>query len=237
VQHRAVQRNRRQRVPVPNAAIVGYTNSGKSCLLNRLTGADVLVEDKLFATLDPTTRQLSLPDGRKLLVTDTVGFIRRLPHRLVEAFRATLEETVIADFLIHVLDVTNPQVDRHLETTLAVLNELGADTSRVITAFNKIDVASPAILDITRARHPGALFISALTGAGVDQLLARCGEMTQTAEFDAVLRIPHNRYDLVAKLHASGGVIEERSEDDGVSLRARVPHSLRDAVAPYLVKP
>ena len=236
-QHRAVQRQRRQRVPVPNAAIVGYTNAGKSRLLNRLTGSEVLVADKLFATLDPTTRQLELPDGRKLLITDTVGFIRRLPHRLVEAFKATLEETVGADFLIHVLDVTNPQVDRHLEATLAVLAELGADTKRVITVFNKIDVAPSPVVELARARHPDALFLSALTGEGIDRLLARCGELTQTAEFDAVLRIPHDRYDLVARLHASGGIIEERTEDEAVHLRARVPHSLREAVAPFLVPP
>ena len=236
VQHRSVQRSRRQRVPVPNAAIVGYTNAGKSCLLNRLTGANVLVEDKLFATLDPTTRQLVLPDGRKLLLTDTVGFIRRLPHRLVEAFKATLEETVVADFLIHVLDVTNPQVDKHHEATLAVLGELGADTKRVITVFNKVDAARPETLAIARARHPDALFLSALTGDGIDALLTRCGTMTVTAEFEAVLKIPHDRYDLVAKLHASGGILEERNEDDAVYVRGRVPNSLRDAVEPYVVR-
>jgi GTP-binding protein HflX len=236
VKQRAVQRHRRQRVPVPNAAIVGYTNAGKSCLLNRLTGAAVLVQDKLFATLDPTTRQLALPDGRKLLVTDTVGFIRRLPHRLVEAFKATLEETIVADFLIHVLDLTNPQVEKHLEATLAVLGELGADTKRTITVFNKVDAARPETVEIARVRHPDAVFLSALTGAGVDRLLARCSELTSTAEFAAQLRIPHDRYDIVARLHATGGIVEERAENDAYYITGRVPFALRDLVAPFLIE-
>jgi GTP-binding protein HflX len=235
VKQRSVQRRRRQRVPIPNTAIVGYTNAGKSCLLNRLTGAEVLVQDKLFATLDPTTRQLALPDGRKLLVTDTVGFIRRLPHRLVEAFKATLEETIVADFLIHVLDLTNPQVEKHLAATLSVLGELGADTKRTITVFNKVDTARAETIELARAHHPDAVFLSALTGEGVDRLLARCSELTSTAEFPAELRIPHDRYDLVAKLHASGGIVEERAEDDAVYITGRVPFSLRDAVAPFIV--
>ena len=236
VKHRSVQRQRRQRVPVPNAAIVGYTNAGKSCLLNRLTGAAVLVQDKLFATLDPTTRQLALPDGRKLLVTDTVGFIRRLPHRLVEAFKATLEETVVADFLIHVLDLTNPQVEKHLEATLSVLGELGADTKRTITVFNKCDAARPETVELARARHPDAVFISALTGSGIDRLLARCGELTSTAEFSAQLRIPHDRYDIVAKLHATGGITEEHAEGDAVYITGRVPFALREFVAPFIIE-
>jgi GTP-binding protein HflX len=236
VKHRSVQRHRRQRVPVPNAAIVGYTNAGKSCLLNRLTGAEVLVQDKLFATLDPTTRQLILPDGRKLLVTDTVGFIRRLPHRLVEAFKATLEETIVADFLIHVLDLTNPHVEKHLEATLAVLGELGADTKRAITVFNKIDTARPETIELARARHPDAVFLSALKGVGVDRLLARCSELTATAEFAAKLRIPHDRYDIVARLHSTGGIVEERAEDDAVYITGRVPFSLRDLISSFLIE-
>jgi len=134
---RGVQRHKRQRVPVPTASIVGYTNAGKSSLLNRLTGAHVLAEDKLFATLDPTTRQLLLRGNQKLLVTDTVGFIRRLPHRLVEAFKATLEETIVADFLIHVLDVTNASVEHHHATTLSVLAELGAAEKTIATVFQQ----------------------------------------------------------------------------------------------------
>lgn len=233
-QHRAVQRRRRERVPVPTAAIVGYTNAGKSSLLNRLTGAGVLAADKLFATLDPTTRQCALPDGRKLLLTDTVGFIRRLPHRLVDAFKATLEETVVADFLIHVLDITSPQVEAHLETTLAVLREIGADTKRVITVFNKIDLAAPETVLLARARHPDAICVSAQTGEGIAALLERCGEWTESPEFEADLVIPHDRYPLVARLHSTGGVLAERAEGDGVHVRGRVPKAWREDYAPFL---
>src|SRR5882757_6098276 len=151
VQQRDVQRRKRLRVPVPTVAIVGYTNAGKSSLLNTLTGAHVLAENKLFATLDPTTRQLTLPGNQKLLVTDTVGFIRRLPHGLVEAFKATLEEVIVADFLIHVIDVTNPNFEQHHATTLAVLAELGAGEQKLLTVFNKNDLADDAMR--MRARH------------------------------------------------------------------------------------
>lgn len=235
VRHRHVQRTRRDRVPMPNAAIVGYTNAGKSSLLNRLTAAGVFVEDKLFATLDPTTRQLVLPDGRKLLVTDTVGFIRRLPHKLVEAFKATLEETVLADFLIHVLDVTNPNVDKHHAATLEVLEEIGADTDRMITVFNKIDAAPPDIAANFRAQHPEAVFLSAHTGEGVPALLEHLLELTRTAESPAELLIPHSRYQLVSKLHAAGAVIEEKALDEGVWIRGRVPFSLRDQYVAFML--
>src|SRR5471032_3342958 len=143
VRQRGVQRTRRVRVPLPTASIVGYTNAGKSSLLTKLTGSSVLAEDKLFATLDPTTRQLVLPGNQKLLLTDTVGFIRRLPHGLVEAFKATLEEVVVADFLIHVVDVTNPNFEQHHATTLSVLEELGAGDQTIVTVFNKVDIATP----------------------------------------------------------------------------------------------
>ncbi|MBM3855562.1 MAG: GTPase HflX, partial [Verrucomicrobia bacterium] len=172
VQHRGVQRRRRQRVPVPTCSIVGYTNAGKSTLLNALTGAHVHVADKLFATLDPTTRQVVLRGNQKLLVTDTVGFIRRLPHDLVEAFKATLEEVVVADFLIHVLDVTNPHVEHHHATTLAVLAELGAAGKTIVTVFNKVDAAAPAMLARARRLAADALFVSALARTGLDQLEA-----------------------------------------------------------------
>ena len=201
---RGVQRHKRQRVPVPTASIVGYTNAGKSSLLNALTGAHVLAEDKLFATLDPTTRQLLLRGNQKLLVTDTVGFIRRLPHGLVEAFKATLEETIVADFLIHVLDVTNPDFEKHHTTTLGVLNELGAVDKTIVTVFNKIDAAQPE--DLRRARHlvPYALFISAHTGAGLDTLETRLVELIADAFHSSELHIPHERYYVFARRHTLG---------------------------------
>jgi len=232
---RGVQRQRRLRVPVPTCAIVGYTNAGKSCLLNRLTGARVLVEDKLFATLDPTTRQLALPGNQKLLITDTVGFIRRLPHDLVEAFKATLEEVVVADFLIHVLDVANPNVARHHATTLGVLAELGANRKPTLTVFNKTDIADPAQLESARLVAPGALFVSALTGEGLDGLLAHCAELV-AREFSATeLLVPPERYDIVARLHEVGHVHAQELREDGFHLHGRFPAAQSALFAPYLV--
>ena len=232
---RGVQRQRRLRVPVSTCAIVGYTNAGKSCLLNRLTGAHVLVEDKLFATLDPTTRQLALPDNQKLLVTDTVGFIRRLPHDLVEAFKATLEEVVVADFLIHVLDVTSRDVVRHHATTLGVLAELGAGRKTILTVFNKIDIAEPAALESMRLFAPGALFVSAKTGAGVDRLLARCAGLMAREPGVTELLVPHDRYDIIARLHKIGHIHAQDLQDDGIHLRGRFPSAQSAVFAPYLV--
>ena len=234
ISQRATQRRKRLRKPVPGAAIVGYTNAGKSSLLNRLTGAHVLAVDKLFATLDPTTRQFALPDGRTLLVTDTVGFIRRLPHRLVEAFKATLEEVVFSDFLIHVLDVTNPNVEQHHATTLAVLGELGAADKPTLTVFNKMDAADAKTLAHMRAKHPGALFISAHTGAGIDVLLRHCEELAIDDYESAELLIPHSRYDVVGKLHTMGQVRKQESVDEGVRLSGRFPTKQRKFFEPFL---
>jgi len=237
ISQRATQRRKRQRTPVPGAAIVGYTNAGKSSLLNKLTGASVLAVDKLFATLDPTTRQFALPDGRTLLVTDTVGFIRRLPHRLVEAFKATLEEVVVSDFLIHVLDVTNPNVEQHHATTLAVLGELGAAGKPTITVFNKVDAADAKTLARMRAQHPEALFISAHTGAGLDALLRRCEELAIDNLESVDLLIPHSRYDVVAKLHAAGHVKSQESVDEGVRLSGRFPRKSAAVYTPFIHTP
>lgn len=220
---RGVQRHKRQRVPVPTAAIVGYTNAGKSSLLNSLTGASVLAEDKLFATLDPTTRQLLLRGNQKLLVTDTVGFIRRLPHGLVEAFKATLEEAIVADFLIHVLDVTAPNVAAHHATTLGVLGELGADAKRMLTVFNKVDAADEAQLMRARSLAPDAIFISAKTGEGLAGLEDQCLELIADAFGQMKLLIPHARYDLIARAHQIGHVQQEEQRDDGVFLQVRLP--------------
>jgi GTPase len=233
-QQRGVQRQRRLRVPVPTCAIVGYTNAGKSCLLNRLTGARVLVEDKLFATLDPTTRQLALPNNQKLLITDTVGFIRRLPHDLVEAFKATLEEVVVADFLIHVLDVTNPNVARHHATTLGVLAELGADRKTIIDVFNKTDIAAPAAIESARILAPGALFVSAKTGAGLDRLLDYCAARIARESAATELLVPHDRYDIIARLHEIGQVHAQDLRDDGVHIRGSFPAAQAAIFAPFV---
>jgi GTP-binding protein HflX len=234
---RGVQRQKRQRVPVPTASIVGYTNAGKSSLLNKLTGAHVLAEDKLFATLDPTTRQLVLRGNQKLLVTDTVGFIRRLPHRLVEAFKATLEETIIADFLIHVLDVTNPNFDKHYATTLSVLGELGAANKTMLTVFNKLDAATPEDLQRAHQLVPDALYLSAHTGEGLDTLETRLVELIADAFDSSELLIPHDRYDVVARLHTLGHIQEQEHREEGVFIRGRFPPSQGGFFAPFVVPP
>ena len=235
VKQRETQRRRRLRVPVPTAAIVGYTNAGKSSLLNRLTGANVLAEDKLFATLDPTPRQLVLPNRQKLLITDTVGFIRRLPHGLVEAFKATLEEVIVADFLIHVVDVTDPNFVHHHATTLSVLAELGATGMPIVTAFNKVDAADDTMR--AHARHLAAdgFFVSAHSGEGIEALLGRCAELI-AHEFGSVeLFVPHSRYDVIAKLHALGHVQNEEQRDDGILIQGRFPASQAALFAPFVV--
>jgi GTP-binding protein HflX len=236
VRQRDVQRRKRQRVPVPTAAIVGYTNSGKSSLLNALTGARVLAEDKLFATLDPTTRQMELPGNGKLLVTDTVGFIRRLPHGLVESFKATLEEVVVADFLIHVIDVTSPHWEKHRATTLGVLEELGAVDRPILTVFNKIDVADPAQIADAKRLVTGALFVSARTGAGLPGLAERFQELCAGNDRQVELLVPHDRYDVVARLQRVGRIHREEHLEGGVLLIVQYPPAQSGFFAPFLVK-
>jgi GTP-binding protein HflX len=196
----------------------------------------VLAEDKLFATLDPTTRQLVLRGNQKLLVTDTVGFIRRLPHGLVEAFKATLEEVVVADFLLHVLDVTNPNVAQHHATTLAVLGELGAGDKTMVTVFNKVDAADPAMIRRARQLEPGALFVSAHTKAGLDELEQRCLELIADTLGSTELLVPHDRYDVIARLHSSGHIHEQEHEEGGVRIKARVPPAQAGFFEPFVVK-
>jgi GTP-binding protein HflX len=236
VRQRGVQRTRRVRVPLPTASIVGYTNAGKSSLLNKLTGSTVLAEDKLFATLDPTTRQLVLPGNQKLLLTDTVGLIRRLPHGLVDAFKATLEEVLVADFLIHVVDITSPHFEKHRETTLSVLAELGAGDRPVVNVFNKVDLADA--IEVRAAKHavPDALFVSARTGAGIDALKDRCRAMVAHGLGTVQLLVPHDRYDIVAKLHALGHVQEQEHREDGVLITGRFPPSQGGVLEPFIAK-
>jgi len=236
VRQRGVQRTRRVRVPVPTASIVGYTNAGKSSLLNALTGSTVMVENKLFATLDPTTRQLILPGRQKLLLTDTVGFIRRLPHDLVEAFKATLEEVLVADFLIHVIDVTSPHFEKHRETTLGVLAELGAGESPIVSVFNKVDLADAGELRAARQAVPDALFVSALTGKGLEALQERFREMIAHGLGTVRVLVPLDRYDIVARLHAQGHVQAQEHREDGVLVTGRFPPSQAGLLEPYLVR-
>jgi GTPase len=232
---RATQRKDRQRTPVPNCAIVGYTNAGKSSLLRRLTGADVLVEDKLFATLDTTTRKVSLPNNQPLLLTDTVGFVRKLPHRLVEAFKATLEEAAEATFMVHLLDASAPEVEIFYETTMKVLGELEADKRPMVVVFNKIDkVAEPAVLSGLRLRFPDALFVSVHSGEGMEALLAKIAEMAAPGTVTRTLRLPPTQSGLVARLHRAGKVHEVSYDGADTLLTVTMPPRLAVECEPFI---
>jgi GTP-binding protein HflX len=232
---RKTQRKEREKLETPHAAIVGYTNAGKSSLLNILSGADVMAKDMLFATLDTTTRRLDLPDGQALLITDTVGFVRNLPHRLVEAFKATLEEAVLADFLIHVLDATALEIERFHDTTLEVLEELGAHDKPVITVLNKIDlVTDPEELGALSLRFPEALRVSSLTGAGLDALLAACAVVLAARVSRKDYRIPQQRADLVGLLHREAKVLSTDYDGDDILVCAVVPPTLAGRLDAFL---
>ena len=235
---RRTQRKEREKLETPHAAIVGYTNAGKSTLLNALSGAEVMAKDMLFATLDTTTRRIDLPDGQPLLLTDTVGFVRNLPHRLVEAFKATLEEAVLADFLIHVLDATSPEIERFHRTTLEVLDELGAEGKPTITVLNKIDlVTAPEQIASLARMFPDALRVSAFTRTGLDRLLDACS----TALADRVrcldYRIPQQRADLVGLLHRDAKVLSTDYEGNDILVRAVVPPMLAGRLEPFVAAP
>ncbi|MCH2386989.1 MAG: GTPase HflX [Opitutales bacterium] len=236
IQHRQVQRAKRLRKPVPTVSIVGYTNAGKSSLLNKLTASEALAEDKLFATLDPTTRRLDLDESQHVLLTDTVGFVRRLPHRLVEAFKATLEEAVVADLLIHLIDISSSETSIHIKTTEAVLSEIGANENPSLIVFNKIDKLET---NETRERfellYPEAIFISAETGGGLELLKSRISKSLNARLRPTKLMIPHDRYDVISQLHASGGIRHSKSEEDGVQIEGLFPPSLKGVIEPFLV--
>src|SRR3954453_1454920 len=232
---RATQRKDRKRAPVPNAAIVGYTNVGKSSLLRRLTGADVLVENKLFATLDTTTRKIALPNKQPLLLTDTVGFVRNLPHQLVEAFNATLEEAALSDFLIHVLDASQDEVMEFYNTTMRVLSDLGADTKQMLVVLNKVDkVADPFVLSALRRHFPESVSVSATTGEGMEELVERISEFVARGTMTVDLRLPSERADLLARLHRDGTVHQLAYEDGFTRVVGTLPVRALDVFAPFL---
>ncbi|MES2598146.1 MAG: GTPase HflX [Verrucomicrobiota bacterium] len=233
---RDTMRKERSRVPLPHAAIVGYTNAGKSSLLNRLTTANVLAENKLFATLDTTTRRLELPDGQSMLLTDTVGFIRNLPHDLVQSFRATLEESVLADFLIHVLDASSTQASEFYQTTTQVLNELGAGDKRVLLALNKIDLVDDTRLMELKRQFPEAVPISLHTGQGMEDLFHRIHDMLIDRVVRMDLSIPLNRMDLVAFLHEQGKVLKEDYERGVADVQCVISKRFESKFKDFLVK-
>ena len=219
-QQRKTQRKERNRADLPHAAIVGYTNAGKSSLLNGLTESSVLAEDKLFATLDTTTRKLDLDDGQTILLTDTVGFVRRLPHGLVESFKATLEEAVLADFLIHVIDGSSENVEEHYRTTLDVLKELGADEKRIISAINKTDLISAERLQELKNIFPEAVLISVQKRHGFGGLLDKIKEMLLSNIVRKTLKIPQSRQDLVALLHREGKILSRDYCENDIIINA-----------------
>lgn len=232
---REIQRKRRERILLPRAALVGYTNAGKSSLLNALTNAEVLAEDKLFATLDPTTRRLTLASGGTLLLTDTVGFVRNLPHGLVEAFKATLEEAALADLLIHVADASDPEVEVHMQTTEKVLSEIGAGMKPRILVLNKTDIADPEKIDQWTRIHGAGIPVSAKTGEGLE-LLAKAIEQALTAEMgEYEFEFPHNEYALVALIHREGSILSERTTDSGTRIVCRIPERILHRVEKYCV--
>jgi GTP-binding protein HflX len=233
---RAVQRQGRRRHQWPVAAVVGYTNAGKSTLLNLLTGADVVAENKLFATLDPTTRSFVLPNKQRVLLTDTVGFLRKLPHTLIESFKATLEEVSEADLLIHVVDLAHPRVDDQIEAVENVIKELEAFGKQTVIVFNKIDkVPNRDLMDTYIKRFPGSVAISARTGENVNQLVQALQDALSAWRLRSRFKIPASESALIAEIHRVGHVLELNYEDNDAIIVAHVPPELGQKLAKFAV--
>jgi GTP-binding protein HflX len=236
---RKTSRKKRLRIPLPTVALVGYTNAGKSTLLNQVCDSDVLSADKLFATLDPTSRQALLPNGEKIILTDTVGFIRKLPHRLVDAFRATLEETLVANLLLHVVDLSNPQFEEHMETTLTVLSELGAKEKEILTVFNKVDLLKEndlVNLRISQNYKDGDMvYLSCKSGEGISDLMELIESKLGLRREPITYLIPHDKYSLVVNIRKEGCLAEESAEEDGMLITAYPSNRLRKELKGYEV--
>lgn len=223
---RDTKRQSRQKSRVPQVAIAGYTNAGKSSLLNRLTKAGVLVENALFATLDPTVRKHSTPDGREYTISDTVGFVRDLPHQLVEAFRSTLEEIAGADLIVHVVDATDPDPLGQISTVRSVIADFDASSIAELVVFNKADLVSDEVQVRLRGMVQGALLVSARTGQGLDALQEAIAGMLPKPDVEFVGVIPYSRGDLVSRIHLAGKVLDTEYVEEGTSLRALVREDL-----------
>ncbi len=232
--HRRTQSKRRRLSANQAVAIVGYTNAGKSTLLNRLTDAGVLVEDRLFATLDAVTRRLQLPGGEAVFVTDTVGFVRKLPHQLVEAFKTTLDVVVQADLLVHVVDSAAVDPTGQIAAVRAVLEEIGAGSVPELLVFNKADIADPSRL---LADHPGSVAVSAATGDGIDKLLLTIGDRLRSRAEVVELLIPFDRGDVMAQVHREGQVLAEQADVTGMRVTARLDAYAASRLADYTIAP
>ena len=230
---RRLKRKQRVQSGLPVVALVGYTNAGKSTLLRHLTAAKVLVHDQLFSTVDPTTRRLELPNDKPVLLSDTVGFVRKLPHELVEAFRSTLEEVIEANLLLHIVDASRDP-ERQIEAVESVLREIGVVDRLTVVALNKIDLVSEDdAADLTK-RFPDAVLCSARTSAGIDELLGRLSSELSRLRVEVALEIPFDKGDVVARVHDRGEVISESYSESGTHLVARVGRDWLDELGPYL---
>ncbi len=225
----------RKRSDLSLASLVGYTNAGKSTLFNRLTDADVLVADQLFATLDSTVRRTETPSGKPLLLSDTVGFVKRLPHQLVESFRSTLEEVNQADLLLHIVDGADPNPGGQITAVRSVLSEIGAGEIDEIMVINKTDIAAPEAIDRLLALHPGSVAVSAVTGAGIDELFEVIATALEGTTTEVDLMIPYDRGEVVSSVHDLADILEERHDAQGTALRVRLAKSGVDRFAEFVV--
>ncbi|KQX63635.1 GTPase HflX [Angustibacter sp. Root456] len=223
---RDVGRHDRKRHAVPSVAIAGYTNAGKSSLLNRLTGAGVLVENALFATLDPTVRRAETTDGREYTLADTVGFVRHLPHQLVEAFRSTLEEVADSDLVLHVVDASHPDPEGQIQAVREVLADVDAHNVPELIVLNKADAADPEVIARLRSRERSLVVVSARTGQGLEELRTRIDDLLPRPDVEVEVLVPYDRGDLVSRIHADGEVLAERHLAEGTHLRAKVMPAL-----------
>ncbi len=230
---RTTQRAQRRRSNVPSVAIAGYTNAGKSSLLNRLTDAGVLVENALFATLDPTVRQAKTPGGREFTLSDTVGFVRDLPHQLVEAFRSTLEEVGASDLILHVVDGSDPDPEGQLSAVRKVLADIDAHNIPELVVINKADAADPFVIDRIKLHEKNAIAVSALTGQGIDELVALIEAQLPHPQLDIKATIPYDRGDLLARAYREGNVLSRTDTEAGTVIVAKVPQALANVLEEY----
>lgn len=233
---RGVQSKDRLESSAFRVALAGYTNAGKSTLLNRLTGADVFTQDKLFATLDPTTRAYALPGGRLITVTDTVGFIQKLPHGLVEAFKSTLSEVLNADLILKVVDISDDDWIRQMDAVESVLSEIGAGDKLSVAVFNKVDLLDPIELGILKSRYSDSIFFSALTGEGIDSLTSRIANEASASDTVLSATIPYKEAALISLIREQGQVVHEEFLGEGVRLIARVPSRIAPRIERYITE-